>query len=93
MTALKFKQASIFTKIVVVVLVLYAAVTLITLHSRIQNAQQENADLAQQVEDATAENAELEYDINHSTDDEVIEGIARDKIGLVMPGEEIYYDN
>ena len=37
-------------------------------------------------------NAELQYGIDHSTDDHTIEDIAREKLGLVKPGEVIFYD-
>ena len=36
--------------------------------------------------------AELEYQIEHGADDETIEDIARNKLGLVYPGEKIFYD-
>ena len=38
------------------------------------------------------ENAELEYDIQHAEDPATIAEIARIKLGLVMPGEKIFYD-
>lgn len=38
------------------------------------------------------ENAELEYDIAHAGDPETIAEIARTKLGLVKPGEKIFYD-
>jgi len=90
---LKFKRASIFTKIIVVVLLIYAAVTLISLHSRIESAKADAAELARQVDEQTAANAELAYDVEHSNDDDVKEDIARDRLGMVLPGEEIYFDN
>ena len=42
--------------------------------------------------DDLLENAELEYDIEHAGDPEIIAEIARDKLGLVMPDEKIFYD-
>ena len=44
------------------------------------------------VEDAQQENARLEYEIEHSEDPETMEQIAREKLGLVKPGEKIFYD-
>lgn len=32
------------------------------------------------------------YDIAHAGDEEVIADIAREKLGLVLPGEKVYYD-
>ena len=36
--------------------------------------------------------AELQYQIDHSEDDDMIESVAREKLGLVKPGEKIFYD-
>jgi cell division protein FtsB len=38
-----------------------------------------------------ARNAELEYRIKHSNDPDTIQKIAREKLGLVKPGEIIFY--
>jgi len=38
------------------------------------------------------ENEELQYAIKHSTDPEIIEDVARNDIGLVKPGEKLFYD-
>ena len=37
----------------------------------------------------TQANAELQYQIDHSEDDDMIESVAREKLGLVKPGEKI----
>ena len=50
------------------------------------------APLQAQVDALLRENAELEYDIAHAGDPTVIAEIARTKLGLVMPGEKIFYD-
>ena len=42
--------------------------------------------------EALQENAELQYDIDHAGDVDTIEEIARTKLGLVRPGEKIFYD-
>lgn len=43
-----------------------------------------------EVDAQNAENAELEYAADNSDDPSVIEDIARDKLGLVYPNEEIF---
>jgi cell division protein FtsB len=48
--------------------------------------------LQQQVTEMTQKNAELQYQIDHGTDEETIEEIARNKLGLVLPGEKVFYD-
>jgi len=89
---LKLKRAGILTKLIIVALALYAVVTLISVRDRAQEAEATRAELATEQAALTQKNAELEYQIEHSEDDETIEEIARDKLGLVLPGEKIFYD-
>lgn len=89
---MKLKRAGIFTKIAVLVLIVYACVSIASLNSQISAAEEQKRELQQQVDDAARTNAELQYQIEHSTDDETIEEVARDKLGLVMPGEKIFVD-
>lgn len=89
---MKLKKASIFTKIVILALILYAGVSLSGTKDRIARAEAERAELQAQVDAALQENAELRYDIEHAGDPETIAEIARTKLGLVMPGEKIFYD-
>lgn len=89
---MKLKRASIFTKIVILALIIYAGVGLSGTKDRIAQAQAQRAELQAQVDAALQENAELRYDIEHAGDPETIAEIARTKLGLVMPGEKIFYD-
>ena len=89
---MKFKKASIFIKIVILALIVYASVTLASVKDRIETAEADRAALQTKLEVALREKAELEYDIEHAGDPEIIAEIARTKLGLVMPGEKIFYD-
>ena len=89
---MKLKRASIFTKIVVLALIVYATVLLVNTNRRVESAELDRAQLQAQVNRTLQENAELEYEIEHAGDPEIIAGIARSKLGLVMPGERIFYD-
>ena len=89
---MKLKRSSIFTKIVIIALIAYAAVMLVRMQGRIAEAEADRAVLQAKVDAALLENAELEYDIAHAGDPEIIAEIARSKLGLVMPGEKIFYD-
>ena len=86
------KKASAITKIVILALIVYAVVSLISVKSRTAEARQEKQALQQKVTQISEANAELQYGIDHSTDDQTIEDIAREKLGLVKPGEVIFYD-
>lgn len=89
---MKFKKAGIITKIVIAALLVYAVVSLVTVRSKTAALNAQTQQLQQQVTDMTQSNAELEYKIGHSEDADTIEEIARDKLGLVKPGEKIFYD-
>ena len=89
---MKFKKAGIINKIVIAALLVYAVVSLVTVRSKTAALNAQTQQLQQQVTDMTQSNAELEYKIEHSEDADTIEEIARDKLGLVKPGEKIFYD-
>ena len=89
---MKLKRAGLLSKIVIMALVLYATISLITLNSRTEEARQTQAQLENQVYELQQENAGMQYEIEHSTDPDVIEDVARDKLGLVKPGEKIFID-
>ena len=73
-------------------LIVYAATSLSRMNARIEAAQQAKDALADQALALAVSNAALEYEIEHSSDLEMVERVARDKLGLVLPGEIIYYD-
>ncbi len=89
---MKLKRTGTIMKIVILAIIVYAVVTLASLRGSIAEAETDQAALQAQVDAALQENAELEYDIEHADDPEVIAGVARSKLGLVLPGEKIYYD-
>lgn len=85
------RKASIFTKLAVLVLVVYAAFNLLSLHGQIELARDARAVLEEAVAEQTLENAVLENEIENRDDPEMIERIARSQFGLIMPGERIFY--
>lgn len=89
---MKFKKAGFLTKLLILVMIVYAVYNIIDVRANIAEAQQNLNTLTQQVEDATQAKAQLDYEIEHKDDPETIEQIARAKLGLVKPGEKIFYD-
>ena len=89
---MRLKRAGIITKIVILALVLYAIISLVTLSQDIVSGREEKSRLEAEVARLQRDNAALEYEIEHSGDDATIESIARSKLGLVRPGEKIFYD-
>lgn len=88
----KFKKAGLLTKLLILVMIVYAAYNIATVQANIAQARQSLTSLTQEVEDARQVNAQLTYEIEHKDDPETIEQIARAKLGLVKPGEKIFYD-
>lgn len=89
---MRFKKAGFLTKLLILVMLVYAVYNIIDVRSNIVEARQSLTSLTQQVEDAQQVNARLNYEIEHKDDPETIEQIARAKLGLVKPGEKIFYD-
>ncbi len=73
-------------------LIVYAAASLSRMNARIEAAELAKEALAEEALALAVGNAALEYEIAHSGDLDMVEKVARDKLGLVLPGEIIYYD-
>lgn len=87
---MRFKRTGIFTKLIIVFLLVYAVMSLVTLRGKIADAERQQAELEQQVADITAENDAMQYALDNRDDDKVIEDIARSE-GYVYQDEEVYY--
>ncbi len=90
-SALKFKRAGILTILVIAVLIVWGAISYAKVRSDIRAARAENAALEQQLADKETENAAMSYAIENSDDPDVIEDIARDKLGYVLSDEQVFY--
>ena len=73
-------------------LIVYAATSLSRMNARIEAAELAKDALADEALALAVGNASQEYEIEHSSDLDMVEKVARDKLGLVLPGEIIYYD-
>lgn len=88
---MKTKRASILTKLVVLALLAGVATALLNLRAQIEGAQ---ADLAQIQDQVTAQrqtNDELSAAVENNDDPDRQANIARGKLGLVLPGEYVFY--
>ena len=86
-----FKRAGFLTKIVVLALLIYMAISLLDLRGKIQEVEGQRADLAWQVTDQRLENQKLEEAIANSSDPEMLEQVARDR-GYVEENETLFVD-
>ena len=86
-----FKRAGFLTKIVVLALLIYMAISLLDLRGKIQEVEGQRADLARQVTDQRLENQKLADAIANSDDPEMLEQVARDR-GYVEKDEIVFID-
>lgn len=89
---MKIKRAGILTKIVIAAIIIFALWQLVSLSIRVNDAQQARDALQQQAEELTEDNARLQYALDNADKESIIAAIARDKLGLVLPGEKVFYD-
>jgi cell division protein FtsL len=89
---IQWKRAGFLTKIVVAILLVYMAITLLGLRSKIRDAQAELITYQTQIDQQQQINAQLQSDVENGTAEDELEAIARYKLGLVEPGEKVFYD-
>ena len=91
MTAMVFKRAGFMTKLVVLALLIYMAISLIDMRGKIQSVQDQRDDLARQVTDQQLENQKLADAVANSDDPEMLERVVRDR-GYVERAETVFID-
>lgn len=89
---MRFKRSSLLTKVLVLVLVVYATVTLVSLQSQVTAKNAEAEALESSIDAAKQENLRLEQAIEALDTDEGVEDVARQKLGWVTDGEIVFYD-
>jgi len=89
---MRFKRSSLLTKILILVLVAYATVTLVSLESQVAEKNAEAAALEHSIDAAKQENLRLEQAIDTLDTDEGVVAAARQKLGWVTEGEIVFYD-
>lgn len=88
---MKAKKASLLTKLVVLALLIGAATGLLNLQGKIAAAQNDLAQAQAEVAAQKQINADLADAVENSGDPDRQTDIARDKLGLVEPGEYVFY--
>jgi cell division protein FtsL len=89
---MRFKRSSLLTKILILVLVVYATVTLVSLQGQVTEKEAEAQALQSSIEAAKQENLRLEQAIDALGTDASVEDIARQKLGWASEGEIVFYD-
>ncbi len=89
---MRFKKTSFLTKLLLLIVAVYAVFTLVRLQDRIQIARQTVSDLEAQVVYAEQDNAQLEQDLKDIDSDRSVKSIARNRLGMVEAGEIVFRD-
>ncbi len=89
---MKLRRMNFLTALVLAGLIAYACIALMNMRSKVAEANATETELQEQIAQIQEENAALQYAIDNQTDESTIEGIAREKLGLVLPDEQIFYD-
>lgn len=85
-------RVGVFTKLLILVLLLALGWQLYRLRGQVQEAQAQKAALTDQVQQQQQTNDALKSDIADGGSQEKMEEIARDQLGLVAPGDKVFYD-
>ena len=86
------KRASGFlTGLLLLVLLLGVGVQLYRMQEKLKTARDEEAALAAQIAQVEQENAQLQEDLDRAGAPELIEEIAREELGMVVPDEKVFY--
>lgn len=89
---MRFKKTSFLTKLLLLIVAVYAVYTLVRLQDRIQIARQTVSDLEAQVVYAEQDNAQLKQDLDDIDSDRSVKSIARNRLGMVEAGEIVFRD-
>ena len=86
------KRVGLVTKVLIAAFAIYAACTLVNLQLRINAANAEQQRLSAQLNEQKLINAELNDAISGENQEEYIAQIARESLGYIYPGEQVYVD-
>ncbi len=89
---MRLKKTSFWTKLLLVIVAVYAVITLVNLQDRVSSAKAEVASLEEQVLYAEQENALMEQELEDLGSDQSVMKIARARLGMVEAGEIVFLD-
>lgn len=90
---MRVRSAGWMTGLIIAGLLAYGCITLLNTRNKVAEASRTEAQLQEQLQQIQEKNAALQYALENRDDKSTIEDIARDRLGLVMPDERIFYDS
>lgn len=85
-------SVGVFTKLLILALLLALGWQLYLLREQVQEAQTQKSQLTDQVQQQQQTNNALKADIADGGSQDKMEEIARDQLGMVAPGDKVFYD-
>ena len=89
---MKLVKSSLLVKLVILILVVYATVTLVSLRKQITEKNEQESILNSSIAATQQENNRIQDSIDALGTDEGVAAVARDKLGMVEEGDIIFYD-
>ena len=89
---MKLVKSSLLVKLVILILVVYATVTLVSLRKQITEKNEQEAILNSSIAATQQENNRIQDSIDARGTDAGVEAVARDKLGMVDEGDIVFYD-
>ena len=89
---MKLVKSSLLVKLVILILVVYATVTLVSLRKQITEKNEQEAILNSSIAATQQENNRMQDSIDALGTDAGVEAVARDKLGMVDEGDIVFYD-
>ena len=92
MAATKKRKRRIVVIVAVIAVTIYVGISMVFITNSYREKSQEIQQVQQQIDEQTVLNQEYQALIDQGVDDEYIQKLAREKLGLVYPDERVYID-
>lgn len=92
MAATKKRTRRIVVIVAVIAITIYVGISMVFITNSYREKSREIQQVQQQIDEQTVLNQEYQAMIDQGVDDEYIQKLAREKLGLVYPDERVYID-
>ena len=92
MAATKKRKRRIVVIVAVIAITIYVGISMVYITNSYREKSREIQQVQQQIDEQTVLNQEYQAMIDQGVDDEYIQKLAREKLGLVYPDERVYID-
>ncbi len=90
---MKVKRSGMLTKLLILILLVATVTTYLNLRKELRTLTAQQVEQERRNEKQSQENATLAAAIERKDDPEQMAAVARERLGLVAPGEYVFYDS